>query len=179
MKKVALAVLVFVLAAWIQISYGQDSPTGKLYEKYNGKEGYTTVSISKDLFTMFADMQADNDTLKEVKEMMNQLDGIRILMYETEAENDAELARFKDEISKFNLAGFSELMVVQEKDEKVKFMSKKSGDKISELLLIISSGKEAGFISITGLIDLKTVSKLSKTMNFEGMENLQKLEEKK
>jgi len=47
------------------------------------------------------------------------------------------------------------------------------------LLLIINGDKEAGFITITGTIDMNTIGKLSKTMNFEGMDNLDKLNEEK
>jgi hypothetical protein len=54
-------------------------------------------------------------------------------------------------------------------------MIRKNGKNINELLLIINQPKEAGFISITGNIDLKTIAKLSKSMNIDGMENLDKI----
>jgi hypothetical protein len=155
----------------------QDSPTKSLFDKYGGKDGYTTVTISKELFGMFAEIDDTDPDAQEIKEMMSQLDGIQILMYETETEDDAELAKFKAEIAKINASGYSELMTVKEKGEEVKFLALKKGDKIGELLLIINSGNEAGFVSITGLIDMNTVAKLSKTMNIEGMDKLEKLEE--
>jgi hypothetical protein len=162
-----------------QLINAQSSSALALYDKYGGKDGYTTVSISKELFGMFADMDSDDPDMQEVKAMMEQLEGIKILMYETEVSDDAELVKFKGEVSKLQVEGFSELMVVKQTGEEVKFLARKKGDKIGELLLVINGEKEAGFITITGTIDMNTIGKLSKTMNFEGMDNLEKLNEEK
>jgi hypothetical protein len=176
MKKLALFVtMMFLFASFTMMA--QDSPTKKLYDKYGGKEGYTTVTISKELFGMFAEIDSDDPDAQEIKEMMSQLDGIQILMYEAKDESDAELKKFKDEISKVKAEDYTELMMVKESDEEVKFLARKKDDKIGELLLLINSGKEAGFVSIVGLIDMNTVAKLSKTMNIEGMDKLNKLED--
>jgi hypothetical protein len=176
MKKLSFLVTTMFLFASITM-FAQESPTKKLFEKYGGKDGYTTVSISQELFGMFAEIDSDDPDAQEMKDMMSQLEGIQILMYEAGEEGDAELARFKEEISNVKANNYTELMVVKESDEEVKFLARKEGDKIGELLLLINNGKEAGFVSIVGLIDMNTVAKLSKTMKLEGMENLQKLEE--
>lgn len=179
MKHTILAALTMLLLMSTQLLNAQNSSAIALFDKYGGKDGYTTVSISKELFGMFADMDSDDPDMKEVKAMMEQLEGIKILMYETENADNAELASFKGEISKLQVEGFSELMVVKQTGEEVKFLARKKGDKIGELLLVINGEKEAGFIVITGTIDMNTIGKLSKTMNFEGMDNLEKLNEEK
>jgi hypothetical protein len=163
-----------------QLLNAQNSSAIALFDKYSGKDGFTTVSISKELFGMFADMNTDDPDAKEVKAMMEQLDGIKILMYETDSTNTGtNLAGFKSEISKLQTSGYTELMVVKQTNEEVKFLIMKKGDKIGELLLIINGDKEAGFITITGTIDMATIGKLSKTMNFEGMDKLEQLNEEK
>ncbi len=177
MKRTILAALTMLLLMSAQLVNAQTSSAVALFDKYGGKEGYTTVSISKELFGMFADMESDDPEMVEVKAMMEQLEGIKILMYETEADGDAELAKFKGEVGKLQVEGFTELMVVKQTGEEVKFLSKKKGDKIGELLLVINGEKEAGFIVITGTIDMSTIGKLSKTMNFEGMDKLEQLNE--
>lgn len=178
MKKFGLIVtMMFLFAAFTATA--QDSPTKSLFDKYGGKDGYTTVTISKELFSMFAQIDDTAADAQEIKDMMSQLDGIQILMYEAETEDDPELLKFKSELGKVNASGYSELMVVKEKGEEVKFLALKKGDKIGELLLLIQSGNEAGFVSIKGLIDMNTVAKLSKAMNFEGMDKLEKLEDEK
>lgn len=179
MKRTILAAVTMLLLMSTQLLNAQNSSAIALFDKYGGKDGYTTVSISKELFGMFADMNAEDPDTKDVKAMMEQLDGIRILMYETEDANNAELASFKEEISKLQVSGFSELMVVKQPGEEVKFLALKKGDKIGELLLVINGDKQAGFISIIGTIDMNTIGKLSKAMNFEGMDKLDKLNEEK
>jgi hypothetical protein len=179
MKRTILAAFTMLLLMSAQAIYAQNSSALSLYDNYGGKDGYTTVSISKELFGMFADIDSDDPDMKEAKTMMEQLDGIKILMYETENADDAELARFKGEVGKLQVTGYSELMVVKQTGEEVKFLAQKKGDKIGELLLIINGEKQAGFISISGTIDMNTIGKLSKTMNIEGMENLEKLNDDK
>jgi predicted nucleotidyltransferase len=91
----------------------------------------------------------------------------------------ALLAEFKKQLNDVQLKNFTELMTVKEGGETVKFMIRKDGKIIIELLLLINQEDEAGFISITGNIDLKSIAKLSKSMNIKGMENLQQLEQPK
>jgi hypothetical protein len=181
MKRTILAALTMLLLMSTQLLNAQNSSAIALFDKYSGKDGFTTVSISKELFGMFADMNTDDPDAKEVKAMMEQLDGIKILMYETNDSTNtgAGLAGFKSEISKLQTSGYTELMVVKQTNEEVKFLVMKKGDKIGELLLVINGDKEAGFISITGTIDMATIGKLSKTMNFEGMDKLEQLNEEK
>lgn len=181
MKRIILAAVTMLLLSSAQLLNAQNSSAIALFDKYGGKDGFTTVSISKDLFGMFANMDADDPDSKEIKAMMEQLDGIKILMYETKDSTNpgAALASFKSEIGKLQTSGYTELMVVKQSNEDVKFLAMKKGDKIGELLLVISGEKEAGFISITGTIDMATIGKLSKTMNFEGMDKLEKLNEEK
>ena len=181
MKRFILAAVTMLLLSSAQLLNAQNSSAIALFDKYGGKDGFTTVSISKDLFGMFANMDADDPDSKEIKAMMEQLDGIKILMYETKDSTNpgTELASFKSEIGKLQTSGYTELMVVKQSNEDVKFLAMKKGDKIGELLLVISGEKEAGFISITGTIDMATIGKLSKTMNFEGMDKLEKLNEEK
>jgi len=175
MKTKFLAVIVTMIVLGAQSLFAQNSAALSLYDKYGGKEGYTTVSISKELFGMFAEMETTDTNMLEVKEMMNQLDGIKVLMFEADDASNAELAKFKGEVSKIQTQGYTELMVVKQSGEEVKFLTMKKGDKIGELLLIINGEKEAGFITITGNIDMKTIGQLSKTMNFVGMDKLNEL----
>ena len=74
---------------------------------------------------------------------------------------------------------YEELMVVKKKGQDVKFYILKEGKKISELLMIVGGDEDNALISIQGDIDLKTISKLSKTMNIDGMENLEEIDEEK
>ena len=85
MKRTILAALTMLLLMGAQLLNAQNSSAIALFDKYGGKDGYTTVSISKELFGMFAEMDTEDPDMAEVKAMMEQLEGIKILMYETEA----------------------------------------------------------------------------------------------
>ncbi len=86
MKRTILAALTMLLLISTQLLNAQSSSAIALFDKYGGKDGYTTVSISKELFGMFADMDSEDPDMEEVKAMMEQLEGIKILMYETETD---------------------------------------------------------------------------------------------
>jgi len=154
--------------------------TNELFEKYNGKEGFTSVNISKELFSMMAQMNVETDEDDDAAEMieaMGKLDFIRILMLDKSETSNKEFSKFRDEISSFNLKGYTELMNVKENGDNVKIMVKKEGEIFSEWLLLIDQDDEVGFISISGNIDMETMSKFSKVMKMKGMENFDSLKE--
>ena len=76
------------------------------------------------------------------------------------------------------MSQYKELMVVKEKDQDVKFLINEKDGKIIELLLIAGGKDENALISIQGNIDLKNISKLSKSMKIEGLEHLNDIDEK-
>ncbi|MCK9269307.1 MAG: DUF4252 domain-containing protein [Bacteroidales bacterium] len=175
MKKITMIAAALVLMLTGATAQTQ-SPTDALFDKYGAKDGFTTVHITKELFSLFAEVtqEAEGDDMQELNKVVQGLDFIRILMLKDTVQS-RQLTEFRNELNGVKLKDFSELMTVNEGGESVKFMIRKNGKNINELLLIINQPKEAGFISITGNIDLKTIAKLSKSMNIDGMENLDKI----
>ncbi len=178
MKRIIILLTVAVFAV-PSIAMAQMSPTDKLFNSYSGKEGYTTVHISKELFNMMSqvNVETEDPEAKEMVDAMSKLEFIRILMAEKKEVKGFD--KFRDEIKEFNLDGYKELMLVKEGDETVRFMvmEGKSDDMIGELLMIIDQEDETGFISIVGDIDINTISKLSQGMNMKGFEKLGELED--
>jgi hypothetical protein len=75
---------------------------------------------------------------------------------------------------------YEELMVVKDSESDVIFLAREEDGIIVELLLIVGGeGEDNALIAITGEIDLNTIARLSETMDIDGMEELEKLEEKK
>lgn len=175
MKKITMIVAALMLML-TGANVKAQSPTDALFDKYGANDGFTTVHVTKELFSLFAEVtqEAEGDDMQELNKVVQGLDYIRILMLEDTLQT-RQLKDFKNELNSVQLKGFSELMTVNEGGESVKFMIRKNGKNINELLLIINQPNEAGFISITGNIDLKTIAKLSKSMNIDGMENLEKI----
>ncbi|HSG68087.1 MAG TPA: DUF4252 domain-containing protein [Bacteroidales bacterium] len=178
MKKLIIALLAFVfLAPMVQ---AQESVTQKLYDKYSGQEGFTTVHITKELFGMIAQMNFEGEDAAEMNKMkdaMSKLEFIRIVMFEDGEGNNKDLAAFRKDLSAFDLDGFKELMVVDEKDEKVRFVARQDGNIFKEFLVLIDSPDEAGFISIFGDMDMETISKVSQSMGIQQMGKFGKMHE--
>lgn len=171
-----------VAMAFLMMSFSvaAQSPTDDLFEEYGSMSGFTTVHITKELFSLFAEISEESEDaeVQEINDVVSNLDYIRILMFDgSDSTKSDVLTDFKSELNKVQLKDFTELMTVREGDEIVKFMIHKDGKKIRELLLLINQPDEAGFISITGNIDLKSIAKLSKSMNFDGLDELQRLED--
>ena len=170
--------IVFILSL-ILLSFGamaQKDAVDALFDKYAGKDGFTTVIISSKMFSLFQDMEFEEDD--EFNEMMSSLKSIRILATD-ETQEDMNI-NFYDEVMKdLNENDYEELMVVKEKDKDVIFLIKEKDGKIAELLLVAGgTDGDNALISIRGDIDLKNISKLAKSMDIDGMEQLKKLDEK-
>lgn len=153
----------------------QNSTVDKLFTKYSGKEGFTSVYISKYMFSLFSEV---DDSNKEMNDVVSNLNSIRILALDQE--NPIKGLNFYKEIMKeLPQSEYKELMVVKEKGQDLKFLVKESNGRIMELLLIIGGEKDNALICIQGdNIDLKKINGLSKSMNIQGLEKLDKIEEK-
>jgi hypothetical protein len=172
MKKIF--VTLFLLLATDAI-WAQNTAIDKLFDKYAGKEGFTTVFISKYMFEMFNKLPDNSKEDKEFKDLTNRLTGIRILSAEGEHVNNG-INFYKEIMNSLPQSEYKELMVIKETGQDVKFLVKEVNGKIVQLLLI-SGGSDNALICIDGDIDLKTISTLSKGMQIEGMENLEKVKE--
>lgn len=166
----ALVVMVYALSAQTAID--------DLYKRYAGKEGFTSINISPEMFGMLAsfDMNDSSDQVQDAQNVMEQLSGLKMLVYEPEdgASNDA----FMDELRTLSASkAYTEMMSVDSEDEVVKFLAKKGDDgRVSEMLMIVLEDGEAVVMSMTGSLDMKSISQISKSLDIDGMEKLDDLD---
>jgi hypothetical protein len=182
MKKsvITLAVYSFVM---IFMTIQAQSPLDKVYEKYSGQEGITAINFSKEMFQMIQQMKLGDSAggdIKEMKNIVNQLSGLKVLMYKFDSSQITKAVSMYNEFAGvFPPSTYKELMTIQEGREYVKFMTKQeSSGKISEFVMLLKDKNEVGVISLTGTIDLASISSMSKFMNIKGMDNLKKLKDK-
>lgn len=175
MKTNRVIVNAFILIMISLSAFSQRNPVDKLFEKYGGKDGFTTVFISSKMFSMFSDMEAGDD---DINKMIKNIESIKILTTDDESLLDPGINFYKEIMNELSLDEYEELMVVKEKDQDIKFLVKEKEDIIVELLLVIGGKGNNSLISIRGIIDLKSISKLSKSMNIEGLEKLEEIDEK-
>jgi hypothetical protein len=170
MKKSILSLLVICFTL---ILNGQTNPIDDMFNKYSEKEGFTVVSISSKMFSMFA----QDDKSKEAGDIVNRLKSIKILSVEDSLLN--RNLNFYSELSKkLNMSDYEELMVVKEGPDITKFLIRQKGDVISELLVVTGGPGGNSLISIKGDLNLKSISELSKTVDIQELKNLDNLEKK-
>lgn len=164
MKTILVTLLTFSFFAntFAQTNFDQ------IFDQYAGQEGYTYVKITKYTFQLMAKVANEQED-QEFKEITKNLDGIRIL---TTSDHQASALL---EVANACIKGkeYNELMEVIEGDDKIRFMIKEVDDKISDLVMIKGGGNEVVLLLMKGEIDLKQLSKLSKSMDIDGFEHLE------
>ena len=181
MKKLMLS-LVCLAFLMTPLVMNAQSPIDKVFEKYGSQEGFTSVNISKEMFQMLMQMgQGDSkDTsMVEIKKMMEQLTGLKVLTFAFDSTKVVKAVAVYNEFAGVFPAGtYKELMTINEGRQNIKFMTKQDATgKITEMVMLMKDKTEVAVLSLTGTIDLSTVSKLSKGMNIHGMEGLKKMGE--
>ncbi len=177
MKKL---LFIFYFLGICALMFAQNKSVDRVFDKYAGKEGVTTVYISKYMFSMFANLEGiDDKDLQEAQTVFGKLDGIKILAVE-DPDALGTGVNFYDEVMKdLPRDKYEELMVVKDSESDVIFLAREEKGVIVELLLIVGGeGDDNVLIAITGEIDLNTIANLSKTLDIEGMEELENLEKK-
>ena len=102
MKKLFLSL--FVICFTLILS-AQTNPIDEMFNKYSEKEGFTVVSISSKMFSMFA---GQDDKSKETDDIVNRLKSIKILSVEDSLLN--KNLNFYSELSrKLNMSDYEEL----------------------------------------------------------------------
>jgi len=150
------------------ILIAQNPAVDKLFNKYQGKEGFTTVLINKNVFKLISD--SDNAEHGMNKTLEN-ITGIKIIAQEEE-EVTGEL-NFYDELSKsMDFDKYEELVTVKEKDQDVRIMARANNNRIAELLVIVG-GKENVLVWVEGNFTFEELSELSE---IDGLEQLELLE---
>ncbi len=178
MKKIMTTLMTM---AMILLSTGLMAQTtiDDLYSKYAGKKGVTSINISPEMFSMLSslDMDDSSDKAKDAQNVMEQLSGLKMLVYEADSSQTNE--ELMDEVRHLSkVQGFSELMSVDSEDEVVKFLVKKDKNgKVSEMLMIVLGEDEAVVMSMTGNLDMSTISSISKSLDIDGLENLDKIDD--
>lgn len=169
-KKTVLSLLAVALSAGIMAQDAID----RYFSNYADDPEFTSIVISSKMFGLFSNIESDDPDNQEVLEAMKDLSGIRIITTDSE---DSRVD-YKKAINKVG-SDYDLLMSVDEKDEKVRFFVREEGDDISELFMIVGGEGNLFLMSISGLIDLDKISKISKNMDIGGMDYLENLDENK
>jgi len=171
-KKITSFILYFFVS--ITLIHAQNA-IDKYYSKYADDPEFTTVVISNKMFELFAKIDVDDPENKEVLEAMSDLNGIKILTFESD-DNTSNIVDYQDAIKQIG-SEYEMLMSVDSEGEKVRFFILEEGEIIKELFMVAGGQGKLFLMSLVGDIDLKKMSKLSKSMDVGGMNYLENLDE--
>ena len=180
--KTRIITLVFTAFLAIPLMLNAQSPLDKIFNKYSGQDKFTTVSISKEMFTQILSMAvSQNDSAsREMKGIMDKLTGLKVITYDIDTMDYSKAVSIYNEWAGiFPPSTYKELMAVTEGRDNYKFMTKQDADgKISEMVMLMKGRKELVVISLTGVIDMSNVSKISRSMGIHGMEGFQHMHQR-
>jgi hypothetical protein len=171
--------IAFVLLLVLPIfSNAQESQLNTFFEKYSGKEGYTSVYITKYMFELFTKID-EKEKDKDLDNVISKLNSIKILTVDSVTNLKANQKFGKELLSILPKNIYKELMIVKDGGQTITFMIRENGPKISEFVMTVDGSASPVLIFLEGEIDLKHISKLSKSMKIDGFEHLNKIDEKK
>ena len=149
----------------------------KIFDKYSGTDGFTTVYITKYMFDLFRDANPGGEEDEDMGKVLSNLTGIKILAADDDPATPISVNLYQEVMKQLPVSQYKELMVVKEKDQDVKFLVREDKGKVVELLMLVGGKDQSALICIQGIIDMKSIGKLAKGMDIQGMENLEKIEE--
>lgn len=171
MKKMLLTCLVVVMSIY---AYAQTDAISRYFGEYEGKEDFTTIIITSRMFGLLADIP-ENEDEEDMMNIIRKLTGLKLII--AQDSSDGEML-YRKALTVLPKNGYDELMIIKEGDEEIKFLIQEKGGKISEFIMLIGGGESDFLImSMVGDLDLKDIRRLSKTMDIEGFEHLEKVDD--
>jgi hypothetical protein len=160
MKKIALLIPVLLIPLMLT---AQTKSIDKLFEKYYGKEGFTTVLVTEDMFEVVANMEEEKG---ELEGTLGKIKRVRVIAQEDETE--VEAVNFMEELRGVEFDDYKELVVVREADQEVMVLAKEEDGRLRELLVLVG-GEDNVLISVEGNFTMKDLEALGK---LEGLDEL-------
>jgi hypothetical protein len=178
MRKTIVKTLAVFIAVVPLFLFGQQNVVDQLFEKYSDQEDFTSIELTKGLFELFSEIEADDPDFDDFQKAVKGLESIKILAYSVEEGSYKMKEKFRDDImASIPFKEYKELMVIKDPDANVNFYAKHEGQMISEMIMIVDGDDEAVLLSMSGNIDLSSVAKLGSGMKMGGMHHLGKMKD--
>ncbi len=162
---------IILVSALSLTALSQRSAVDDLFDRYDGREGFTSVFISSKMFSLLSRIDSDD---QEFHNLVNRIKSIRILSVDS-ASNTLHVNFAAELVPRLTRTGYEDLMTVKEQNDEIRFMVRESGGRIAELVMI-TGGAGSSVVCITGNLDLKTIASLSDNLGIRELEGLDKVE---
>lgn len=165
MKK-SLIILTLFFSYLCNVS-AQKAKLEELFDKYQDTEGVTSIKIAKPMFGMLNKLDIKDSELEQIRPLLSKIQGLKILVIEEPAEGEgSKPAAFyknlsKDILTSVNNLKYEELMTVNSKGSKMKFLTSDAQNGVMDnLLLNISSQGNTVLMMLDGKITMDDVNNL-------------------
>lgn len=158
-----LIIFALLFSHFFQINAQKDK-LDQLFEKYQESEGVTSIKIAKPMFSMLNKLNIADDELSQIKPLLSKINGLKILIVE-KPDNQRPQNQFlklqSDISASIKNMKYEELITVNSKDNKIKFLSSEATNGILDnLLLNINSNGNTVLMMLDGKISMDDVNDL-------------------
>ena len=164
MRKIAILLPFLILPLLVN---AQKSPIDKLFEKYSGKEGFTTVLVTEEMFEVISHMEEEKG---DIAGKLGKIKRIRVIAQEDEYASNKKV-NFMDELRGVDFDEYMELVVVKNSEQEVLVLAREEGGKLTELLVLVG-GEENVLVSIEGKFTMEDLETLSDIGGLEALGNV-------
>jgi len=172
MKKI----VIFVFAVFLALNVSaQNNAISKHFSQFQRDTSFTKVSVTSRMFSLFTEIEADDEDEEEILAAMSKLKGIKALIKNGSGKTNDLYYDALEVVQKDG--GYEELMTVEDGTENIYFTIREEGDKISELLMVIGGNENFMVMTLFGEIDLNSIAKLSRVLKIKGMDAFQALDQ--
>ena len=124
MKKSLFLLPFFFLAAAFSAAAQNDAIT-RFFNQYADDERFTVVYVAPKLFSMVSKIETDDEDWNNIREVVKDLGGLRVLTADSIADG---LAMYKNALSKVPAGEYAELLTVRDGNENVRIWTKDTND---------------------------------------------------
>lgn len=151
------------VAVLLTFSAGAQSTIDKLFSKYQGRDGFTTITVNGNMLKFLANLDDEEDD--DILQFADKFTSIRILAQDADG---IEVESFYDSvIDEVNRGGYEEMVVINSSGEDMKILVKTDG-KVFKEFLMIAGGSGNAIIQIKGNMTYKEIKKMSESVNADG-----------
>lgn len=155
--------LISIAAALLfTLSLSAQSSIDKLFNKYQGHNGFTTITVNGNMLKLLASIDDEDD---EFMRFADKFTSVRILAQD---DDGMEVESFYDMvIDEVNKGGYDEMVSINSSGDDVKILVKTDGKVFKEFLLI-AGGSDNAIIQIKGNLTYDEVKSMSEAVKVDG-----------
>lgn len=169
MKKILFAMTAILISG---ATFAQKDLITSFFEKYSGQEGITIINVSGDMLKLMTDAEQERrDTV-----FTSKLSEVKVMALEKNCEKPVSVDFRSEVYDKLDKSVYKEMMSVKQNEEDVFILVRESGNRISEILIIVGGQKDNALIQVKGDLLLSELADMAGKYQMKGLDQLRRLE---